>query len=69
MLENGPGHRTVPTQRQLPNAFGEFAPRNVPGLVERLDDRVQRLQDEEVGVCVEARIPLLELVQDVVGEL
>jgi hypothetical protein len=40
MFEHGPSHRTVAAQRQLSNAFGEFAPRDVSGLVERLDDRV-----------------------------
>jgi hypothetical protein len=39
------------------------------GLVERPDDRMKRAQHELVGARVKARVPLLELVEYLIGEL
>lgn len=69
VLEHGPGEGTVPPKRQLSNAIGEFAPRDVTRFVERPDDRVQCVQDELVGAGVEPWVPLLELVEYFVCKL
>lgn len=69
VLEHGPGEGTVLPERQLSNAFGEFAPRDVTGLVESPDDRMKGVQNERVGARVKTRIPLLELVEHIVCKL
>ena len=68
-LEHSPGQGTVLAERQLSNAIGEFAPRDVARFVERPDDRMKGAQHELIGASVEPWVPLLELVEDLICEL
>ena len=69
MLEDRASHGAEALERQLPDALGQLAARDVARLFERLDDPMKRLQHEDVRARVKARVALLESIQDLVGEL
>lgn len=63
MLENVPGHGSEPREREVAQALGQLATRNVARLRQMLDHVMQRGQHEDVRGLVVARVAFAQLVE------